>query len=52
MTNYVGKALALALAGIDRPFTEAALVLLHTHSRGLLRRVGLLATHALLNSTT
>lgn len=42
---------ALALAGVERPlFTEAAVSLLHTHSRGLLRRVGLLATHALLNA--
>jgi len=42
---------ALRHAGIDRPlFTEAALGLLHTHSRGLCRRLGALATHALLDA--
>ena len=42
---------ALAHAGIGRPlFTEAALTLLHTHSRGLCRRLGHLATHALLDA--
>lgn len=42
---------ALERAGIDRPlFTEAALQLLHTHSRGLLRPLGNLATHALLDA--
>jgi general secretion pathway protein A len=38
-------------AGVDRPlFTEAAVELLHTHSRGLCRRLGNLATHALLDA--
>lgn len=42
---------SLRHAGIDRPlFTEAALALLHTHSRGLCRRLGNLATHALLDA--
>jgi general secretion pathway protein A len=42
---------ALGHAGVDRPlFTEAALTLLHTHSRGLCRRLGNLATHALLDA--
>jgi general secretion pathway protein A len=42
---------SLRQAGIDRPlFTEAALELLHTHSRGLCRRIGHLATHALLDA--
>lgn len=42
---------SLARAGVDRPlFTEAAVTLLHTHSRGILRRIGLLATHALLDA--
>lgn len=42
---------SLAQAGIDRPlFTETALDLLHTHSRGLCRRLGHLATHALLDA--
>lgn len=41
----------LRQAGIDRPlFTEAALELLHTHSRGLCRPLGNLATHALLDA--
>lgn len=49
MTAYLTH--ALALAGVDRPlFTGAALTLLHTHSRGLLRRAGLIATHALLDT--
>ncbi len=41
----------LALAGVGHPlFTEEALQLLHKHSQGLPRRVGLLATHALLDA--
>jgi general secretion pathway protein A len=41
----------LRQAGVDRPlFTEAALELLHTQSRGLCRRLGNLATHALLDA--
>jgi type II secretory pathway predicted ATPase ExeA len=42
---------SLHQAGCDRPlFTEAAIELLHTHSRGLCRRLGNLATHALLDA--
>jgi type II secretory pathway predicted ATPase ExeA len=42
---------ALRTAGLDRPlFTEAALSLLHAHSTGLCRRIGNLATHALLDT--
>lgn len=42
---------SLAGAGVDRPlFTEAAINLLHTHSRGILRRIGLLANHSLLDA--
>lgn len=42
---------ALHHAGIDRPlFTEAALSLLHAQSHGLCRRLGALATHALLDT--
>ena len=42
---------SLRHAGIDRPlFTEAALELLHAQSRGLCRRIGNLATHALLDA--
>lgn len=42
---------SLRQAGVDRPlFTEAAVELLHTHSRGLCRRLGNLATHALLDA--
>ncbi|MDA8335429.1 MAG: AAA family ATPase [Peptococcaceae bacterium] len=48
-TSYITH--SLTRAGIDRPlFTEAAINLLHTHSRGILRRIGLLATHALLDT--
>ena len=48
-TAYVQH--ALRLAGVDRPlFTDAALTLLHTHAHGILRRIGLLATHALLDA--
>jgi type II secretory pathway predicted ATPase ExeA len=48
-TNYITH--SLSLAGVDRPlFTEAAINLLHTHSRGILRRIGHLATHALLDA--
>lgn len=36
---------------LDRPlFTEPAVALLHTHSRGLPRRLGTLVTHALLDA--
>ena len=42
---------ALRQAGIDRPmFTESALTLLHAQSSGLCRRLGTLATHALLDA--
>ena len=42
---------SLRQAGLDRPlFTESALELLHAHSRGLCRRLGNLATHALLDA--
>ena len=42
---------SLHQAGLDRPlFTEAAVELLHTHSRGLCRRLGNLATHALFDA--
>lgn len=42
---------AIRTAGLDRPvFTEAALSLLHAHSNGLCRRIGNLATHALLDA--
>ena len=41
----------LRQAGIDRPlFTEVALELLHAQSHGLCRRLGNLATHALLDA--
>lgn len=41
----------LRQAGVDRPlFTEAAVTLLHAHTNGLCRRIGLLATHALLDA--
>ena len=41
----------LRQAGLDRPlFTEPALAVLHTHSGGLCRRIGNLATHALLDA--
>ncbi len=42
---------SLSHAGIDRPlFTEAAIETLHTHASGLCRRLGNLATHALLDA--
>ena len=42
---------SLRQAGVERPlFTEAALELLHTQSHGLCRRLGTLATHALLDA--
>ncbi len=42
---------ALRQAGIDRPmFTESAVTLLHAQSGGLCRRLGVLATHALLDA--
>jgi general secretion pathway protein A len=41
----------LSQAGVDRPlFTGAAMELLHHQSRGLCRRLGSLATHALLDA--
>lgn len=41
----------LHVAGVDRAmFTEPALALLHTHSHGLPRRLGTLATHTLLDA--
>ncbi len=49
MSQFVTK--SLAASGVEHPlFTEEAMRLLHNHSRGLLRRVGLLATHALLDA--
>ena len=42
---------ALRQAGLDHPlFAEPALALLHAQSRGLCRRLGTLATHALLDA--
>ena len=42
---------ALRASGLDRPvFTEASLSVLHAHSNGLCRRIGNLATHALLDA--
>lgn len=42
---------ALAKAGLERSvFTDAALDLLHAQSRGLMRRVGTIAGHALLDA--
>lgn len=41
----------LSLVSVDRPlFTEPAVALLHTHSRGLPRMLGTLVTHALLDA--
>ena len=42
---------SLLRAGLDRPlFTDAAIETLHNHSSGLCRRLGNLATHALLDA--
>lgn len=42
---------ALRAVGMNRPlFTEAAISTLHAHSNGLCRRIGNLATHALLDA--
>ena len=41
----------LQTAGVERAmFTEPAVTLLHTHSHGLPRRLGILATHALVDA--
>ena len=41
----------LKMAGVERAmFTEPAIALLHTHSHGLPRRLGTLATHALVDA--
>jgi len=49
MTGYLNQ--SLTRAGLERPvFTEAALALLHSHSHGLMRRVSILATHALMDA--